>query len=168
MYPFLFTHYIVLNPFKPSGLFYLNYLDRSISCIGGVWFFQDMWPRVQLLCAERNAPCQWDLAIKAKPPMSAANVRAMIRQICNVKPQDIVTTRSNELFVQLGIEDLDLILKERRLSWYGHVDRSNGTVRTAFDLQVDGKRGPGRPKMIWKQLTERDCRVEALGYRPSW
>ena len=29
---------------------------------------------------------------------------------------------------------------------------------TAFDLQVDGKCGPGRPKMTWKQLTERDCR----------
>ena len=39
------------------------------------------------------------------------NNRAMIRQICNVRPQDIVTTRSNELLVGLGIEDLDLILK---------------------------------------------------------
>ena len=35
---------------------------------------------------------------------------------------------------------------------------SNGAVKTAFDIQVDGKRGPGRPKMTWKQLTERDCR----------
>ena len=86
------------------------------------------------------------------------NDRAMIRQICNVRPQDIVTTRSNELHVRLGIEDLDLILKERRLRWYGHVERSNGAVKTAFDIQVDGKRGPGRPKMTWKQLTERDCR----------
>ena len=58
----------------------------------------------------------------------------------------------------LGIEDLDLILKERRLSWYGHMERSNGAVKTAFDIQVDGKRGPGRPKMTWEQLTERDCR----------
>ena len=40
------------------------------------------------------------------------NDRAMIRQICNVRPQDIVTTRSNDLLVRLGIEDLDLILKE--------------------------------------------------------
>ena len=97
------------------------------------------------------------------------NVRAMIRQICNVRPQDIVTTRSNELLVRLGIEDLDLILKERRLRWYGHVERSSvrwyghverssGAIKTAFDIQVDGKRGPGRPKMTWKQLTERDCR----------
>ena len=33
------------------------------------------------------------------------NDRAMIRQICNVRLQDIVTTRSNELLVRLGIED---------------------------------------------------------------
>ena len=33
---------------------------------------------------------------------------------------------------------------------------------TAFDIQVDGKHGPGRPKMTWKQMTERNCRVEAL------
>ena len=86
------------------------------------------------------------------------NDRAMIRQICKVDPQDIVTTRSSKLLAQLGIEDLDLFLKERRLRWYGHVECSNGAVRTAFDIQVDGKRGPGRPKMTWKQLTERDCR----------
>ena len=68
--------------------------------------------------------------------------------------KDTVTTRSNELLVRLGIEDLDLILKERKLRWYGHVERSNGAVKTAFDIQVDGKHGPGRPKMTWKQLTE--------------
>ena len=38
------------------------------------------------------------------------------------------------------------------------MERSNGAVKTAFDIQVDGKRGPGRPKLTWKQLTERDCR----------
>ena len=86
------------------------------------------------------------------------NDKAMIRQISNVRPQDIVTTRSNDLLVRLGIEDLDLILKERRLRWYGHVERSSGAIKTAFDIQVDGKGGPGRPKMTWKQLTERDCR----------
>ena len=82
----------------------------------------------------------------------------MIRQICNVKPQATATIRSTELLAQLGIEDLDLILKERRLRWYGHVERCNGAVKTAFDIQVNGKRGPGRPKMTWKQLTERDRR----------
>ena len=86
------------------------------------------------------------------------NVRAMIRQIYNVRLQDVVTTRFNELLAQLGIEDLDLILKERRLRWYGHVERSNGAVKTAFHIQVEGKRGPGKTKMTWKLLTESDCK----------
>ena len=30
--------------------------------------------------------------------------------------------------------------------------------KTAFDILVNGKDGLGRPKMTWKQLTERDCR----------
>ena len=65
---------------------------------------------------------------------------------------------SNELLAQLGTKDLDLILKERRLCWYGHVEHSNGAVKTAFDILVDGKRWPGKPKMTCKQLTEKDCR----------
>ena len=90
------------------------------------------------------------------------NDRAMIRQICNVKPQDTATIRSTELLARLGIDDLDLILKERRLRWYGHVERSNSAAKTAFDIQLNGKRGPGRPKMTWKQLTERDRRERKL------
>ena len=35
---------------------------------------------------------------------------------------------------------------------------SNGAVKTAFHIQVEGKHRRGRPKMTWKQLTERDCR----------
>ena len=41
------------------------------------------------------------------------NDRAMIRQMCNIKPQDSATIRSIELLARLGIEDLDLILKEK-------------------------------------------------------
>ena len=38
------------------------------------------------------------------------------------------------------------------------MEHSNGAVKTALDIQVDGKHGSGRPKMTWKQLTERHCR----------
>ena len=86
------------------------------------------------------------------------NDKAMIRQICNVRPQDIVATGSSDLLVRLGIEDLELILKEGGLRWCGRVGHSSGAIGTAFDMRVDGRRGPGRPKMTWKQLTERDCR----------
>ena len=31
-------------------------------------------------------------------------------------------------------------------------------IKTVCDMQIEGKRGPGRPKMTWKSLTERDRR----------
>ena len=65
--------------------------------------------------------------------------------------------RSSELLAKLQLEDLDLILRERRLCWFGHVERSSGAIRTAYDMQIDGKRGAGRPKQTWKKLTEKDC-----------
>ena len=86
------------------------------------------------------------------------NDRAMIRQICSIKPEEVATVRSSELLAKLELEDLDLILRERRLRWFGHVECSSGAIRTACDLQIDGRRGAGRPKLTWKKLMERDCR----------
>ena len=91
------------------------------------------------------------------------NDRATIRQICNVKPQDTATIRSTELLLRLGIEDLDLILKERRLRWYEHVERSNGAVKTAFDIHVDQEAQDD----LQAADREGSQRVEALSYRPS-
>ena len=81
------------------------------------------------------------------------NDRAMIRQICTIKPEDMATVRSSELLAKLELEDLDLILRERRLPWFGHVEHSSGAIRTACDIQIDGRRGAGRPKLTWKKLT---------------
>ena len=53
----------------------------------------------------------------------------------------MATERSRELLAMLELEDLDLILGERRLSWFGHVERSSGAVRTACDIQIDGRWG---------------------------
>ena len=71
------------------------------------------------------------------------NDRAMIRSaMLNHK-----TLRPSGPLSYLHGSDLDLILTERRLRWYGHVERSNGAVKTASGIQVNGKRGPGgRPR----------------------
>ena len=73
------------------------------------------------------------------------NDRAMNRQICSIKPEDVARVRSSELLAKLQPEDLDLILRERRLRWFGHVERSSGAIRTAYDMQIDSKRGQGGP-----------------------
>ena len=133
--------------------------------------------RVYSSCAERNAPCQWDLAIdKAKPPVSAAK-RAMIRQICNVRPQETVSSRSNALLVRLGIEDLDLILKERRLWWYGHVEcwRERTCGKLQWCSQDSLWHTGWRKAWAWEAQDDMEAadreglqRVEALGYQLSW
>ena len=66
--------------------------------------------------------------------------------------------RPSKSLAILELEDLDHILRERRLHWFGHVEHSSGAIRTACDIQIDGRRGAGRPKLTWKKLTERDCR----------
>ena len=62
-----------------------------------------------------------------------------------VHPEDVARVRSSELLAKLQLEDLDLILRERRLRWFGHVVRSSGAIRTAYDMQIEGKRGQGGP-----------------------
>ena len=66
--------------------------------------------------------------------------------------------RSSKLLTKLELEDHDLILRGRRLRWFGHVESSSGAIRTACDIQIDGRPMPGRPKLTWKKLTERDRR----------
>ena len=96
----------------------------------------ETWPLTKVQCLQRND-------------------RAMI---CSIKPEDVATVRLNQLLAKLELEDLDLILRERRLRWIRHVEHSSGAIRTACDIQIDGRWGAGRPKLTWKKLTERDCR----------
>ena len=49
--------------------------------------------------------------------------------------------RSSELLAKLELEDLYLILRERRLCWFGNVECFSGAVRTAYDIQINGRRG---------------------------
>ena len=64
--------------------------------------------------------------------------------------------RSSELLARLELEDLDLILREKRVHWFGHMEHSRGAVRTACDIQVDGRQVPWRPKLTGKKVTEND------------
>ena len=76
-------------------------------------------------CAMLHASETWPLT-KTNLQRLQRNDRAMIRQICSIKPEDVARVRSSELLAKLQLEDLDLILRERRLRWFGHVERSSG------------------------------------------
>ena len=37
------------------------------------------------------------------------------------------------------------------------MELSSGAIRTACDIQIEGRWGTGRPKLTCKKLTEKDC-----------
>ena len=95
------------------------------------------------------------------------NERAMLRHVYCIKPDDVATVRSSLFLAKLELEDLDLIW-ERRFRWFGHVDHSSGAIRTACDIQIDGKQGTGRPKLTWKKLMEIDyCEWNLTTVKPQ-
>ena len=46
----------------------------------------------------------------------------MIRQICSIKPEDVAMVRLRQLLAKLELEDLGIILRERKLHWFEHVE----------------------------------------------
>ena len=71
-----------------------------------------------------------------------SNDRAMIRQISSFKPEDVATVRSNELLAKFELEDLELILRERRFCWFGHMECFSGPATpdsAESSLYVDEK-----------------------------
>ena len=96
--------------------------------------------------------CVWNAMLHASETWPLAspdlqllrrNDRAMIRGICNVKPESVATVRLNKLLARLEIDDLDVILREKRLHWFWHVEQSSGAIKTVCDMQIEGKHGPG-------------------------
>ena len=96
------------------------------------------------------------------------NDRAMIRQICNVKPNDVATVRSKKLLAQLEIDYTVVNLREKRLHWFVHVEQFSGAFKTVCSNRIEVERGPGRPKTTWMTLTDRDLREWKLNeFDPS-
>ena len=85
---------------------------------------------------------------------------AMIRWICGVKPSD--DPSMDELHAKLGICDLAILVRERRLRWFAHVMRSNGEINRGRSRPVPGRKGPGRPKKTWEKCVKQDLKVCGL------
>jgi len=81
----------------------------------------------------------------------------MGRWMCKVKVKDRVP--SKELREILGIDDIILILQQKRLQWYGHVLQKEDTdwVKKCMEYEVEGSRPRGRLKRTWKEVVQKDC-----------
>jgi len=61
----------------------------------------------------------------------------------------------------IGVTSIVVKIKENRLRWFGHVMRREETkaVKVVMKMNVEGKRGRGRPKMIWLDTIENNMRA---------
>jgi hypothetical protein len=84
------------------------------------------------------------------------NDRAMIRWICNVKPDQTQHIRSDTLLEKLHLPKIEELLRANRLRWFGHVERSNAWINRCRNVEVESRRKAGRPKKTWKQTINHD------------
>ena len=99
------------------------------------------------------------------------NDKAMVRWICRVKANDLVS--SETLYERLCIPHLDCILRQNRLRWAGHVHRSTSWTKRCQTIQVEGNRPRGRPRKSWKETITEDLRawnltIDMAENRSAW
>lgn len=91
--------------------------------------------------------------------------KQMIRWMCNISLKD--RKSSDELRNRLGITNIVDAMRQKRLRWYGHVERMDdlNPVSSCRFMEVGGFRGRGRPCKTWAQLIRSD--IKKLGLRPG-
>ena len=97
----------------------------------------------------------------------------MVRWMCGVSLRERKT--SKELRRMMGIEAIGELVQRARLRWAGHVLRKENTdgVKKCMDMEIEGNRGRGRPKLTWGKLLEKDMQSKGLvkedaGDRIKW
>ena len=75
------------------------------------------------------------------------------RKILHISYKGHVTNEKVRAKIQQAIEpheDLLMIVKRRKLQWYGHVSRSSGLAKTILQGTVKGERRQGGQRRRWE------------------
>ena len=98
-------------------------------------------------------PCEsWTLIAELQRRIQAMKIRCY-RKILHISYKDPVTNEEVCAKIQHAIgshEDLQTIVKRRKLKWYGHVSRSTGLAKTILQATVKGGRRQGRQRKRWE------------------
>ena len=73
-------------------------------------------------------------------------------KVLHISYKDHVTHEEVRAKIQQAIgphKDLLMIVKRRKLQWYGHVSRSSGLAKTILQDTVKGGKRQGRQKKRW-------------------
>ena len=99
------------------------------------------------------------------------------RKILRISYKDHITNEKVRAKIQQAIrphEDLLMIIKRRKLQWYGHVSRSSGLAKTILQGTVKGGRRQGGQRKRWEDNVREWTGLEfgksqrAVGNREKW
>ena len=93
--------------------------------------------------------------------MSNTEMR-MLRWIQGVSLRD--HTRNEEIREAATVQPIATHLMQKPLRWYGHVRRRDEShiTRTLLDMEVEGVRSRGRPKLRYMDTIRRDIKKNGL------
>ena len=110
--------------------------------------------KIRLMCSVVTSifmyACEpWTLTAELQRRIQAMEMRCY-RKILRISFKDHVTSEEVRVKIQQAIgphEDLLMIVKRRKLQWYGHVSRSSGLTKTILqDTVKEGRRKGGQRK----------------------
>ena len=93
-----------------------------------------------------------DLDCRVREKTQAFEMRCY-RRLFNISYEDHVTNEEVRRKIQAAIGEYDellILVKKRKLRWFGHVSRSSGLEKTILQGTVKGKRKRGRQKKRWE------------------
>ena len=72
--------------------------------------------------------------------------------------------RNEEILEEVKVEQIAMVMRKRRLEWFGHVKRRNETEnsRAVVEMKMEGERPRGRPKLMWKDTVRRDMKAWSI------
>ena len=66
--------------------------------------------------------------------------------------------RNEKVLKEAKVEPIAMVMRRRRLEWFGHVQRDE-TENTRAVVEMAGKRLRGRPKLRWKDTVGRNLKA---------
>ena len=123
------------------------WIDKGISLSCKIRLMRSLVTSIFLYACE-----SWTLTAELQRRIQAMEMRCY-RKILHVSYKDHVTNKEVGAKIQQAIgphEDLLMIVKRRKLQWYGHVSRSSGLAKTILQGTVKGGRRQGRQRKRWE------------------
>ena len=76
--------------------------------------------------------------------------------------------RNEEILKEARVEMIAMVMRRRRLGWFGHVIKRDETenIRAIVKMKMEGKRPRGRPMLRWKDTVRRH--LKAWNTREEW